>query len=160
MKTKYPYNYKDGFEGWQEDEKFLLGEDWTVKTEHPYYYQIELQHELYDAESGYLYIYSPAEKKELCSLVHRNFCFLSKLKENLFGIFKRFALLEFVTRENGIEAAQKRGSCCTRKRSKYGRIICCSNKNCDEVWYHYSCVNMIRAPQKKSNCNNCRSLKL
>ncbi|XP_065068517.1 uncharacterized protein LOC135693861 [Rhopilema esculentum] len=66
LEIKCPFNYKDGFDGWQHDKNFplaSLGPGFIMKKNHLYYYQIQLQMELSGAEFGYFYIFV-GNKKE------------------------------------------------------------------------------------------------
>ena len=43
LEIKYPYRYRDGLEGWENDPLFPLKSELTIKPSHHYNYQMQLQ---------------------------------------------------------------------------------------------------------------------
>ena len=156
LEIKCPYRYKDGFHGWQEDEKFPLTKDMFMKHDHQFYYQIQLQIDLCDAEFGYFDVYSPSEKQGILCPVGKNIEFMQSLKPVLIEKLMKFILPEIITRRNDVETTNERALICTCRRPKFGKMICCHNKVCSIGWYHYPCVNITREPRKIWLCKNCR----
>ena len=72
MEIKFPYKCKDGLEGWQNDRDFPVAENFWMKRDHKYYYQIQLQMELCKAEFGYFYIYGGHKKEGMLCMVGKN----------------------------------------------------------------------------------------
>ncbi|XP_057298733.1 uncharacterized protein LOC130629513 [Hydractinia symbiolongicarpus] len=64
-------------------------------------------------------------------------------------------LPKLVTRKGGPNLQNEEKLYCLCRRPSFPPMIGCDNfGTCDIEWYHYSCVNITRAP-KKSLCPNC-----
>lgn len=155
LEIKCPYKYKEGFEGWQNDRGFPVGENFWMKRDHKYYYQIQLQMELCKADFGYFYIYAGHKKESMLSMVGKNDEFISGLKVTLLDKFFTFFLPEVVSRKLELDQSNKRIVHCVCKRPEFGNMIFCENSTCKIGWYHYPCINMRKAPRGKWFCKNC-----
>ena len=63
LEIKCPYKYKAGFDGFESDKDFPLESRFVMKSNHKYYYQMQLQMELTGCDFGYFYIFA-GDKKE------------------------------------------------------------------------------------------------
>ena len=159
LEIKCPFNYKDGFDGWQHDKNFplaSLGPGFIMKKNHPYYYQFQLQMELSGAEFGYFYIFAGNKKEGMICPVGKNNDFITKLKETLTSKFFKSILPEIVSRKTELGTPTNRSLYCTCRRPKFGKMILCENKDCIIGWYHYPCEEMKRRPNESWYCRDCK----
>ena len=157
LEIKCPYKYREGFEGWKEDKDFPVGVNFLMKRDHKYYYQIQLQMELVKADFGYFYIYAGQKKEGMLCMVGKNNDFISELKVILLDKFFTFLLPEVVSRKLEFDQSNKRIVHCVCRRPEFGNMIYCDNSSCRIGRYHYSCVNIRRAPRGKWFCKDCGS---
>lgn len=155
LEIKCPYKYKDGLIGWSNAKDFPIDETLLVKQNHMYYYQIQLQMELCQVEFGYFYVY--ANGGGILSMVGRNEPFIKELKQTLEAKFFEHFLPEIVSRKLDPNTVNDRGLFCDCRRPEFGQMIFCENESCKFKWFHYSCVNILRAPKGKWFCKYCKN---
>ena len=78
----------------------------------------------------------------------RNDDLLNRLQVQLFKVFMTIMLPELVGR-CGDDDDNSRRVYCKCRRPSFGYMIACEAPKCDVQWYHYSCVNITRAPRGK-----------
>ena len=156
LEIKCPFTYKDGFDGWENDNNFPIGDNWLMKKDHKYYFQVQMQIRLCQADFGYFYVFSPAKNEGLLSIVGKNDEFMDNLVPILLEKFHKFLLPEIVSRKMDSEVINTRRLFCHCNRPEFGNMICCDNGACEVEWFYYSCVNITRAPKGKWYCFDCR----
>ena len=90
-------------------------------------------------------------------MVGKNNDFISELKVILLDKFFTFLLPEVVSRKLEFDQSNKRIVHCVCRRPEFGNMIYCDNSSCRIGRYHYSCVNIRRAPRGKWFCKDCGS---
>eukprot|EP00795_Rhopilema_esculentum_P015969 gene15969-7301_t len=155
LEIKCPYNYKDSFEGWAEDNKFPIDPEYKMRENHRYYYQIQLQMELAGVDFGYFYVFSAGVDEAMLCLTIKNKTFMEELKNTLFNKFLHTILPEVVSRKLDTGHKHDRKLFCICRGPEFGNMITCKNQSCEIGRYHYSCVNIKRAPRNGWVCQNC-----
>lgn len=84
-----------------------------------------------------------------------NSSFVEFLLNDLWLKIERILLPKIVSRsKENIDTDHK--LYCSCKRPAFGQMIACDAKNCTIEGYHYSCVNITRAPKRSWFCNTRR----
>ena len=166
LEIKCPFKYQHGLKGWENDKDFPIISSMQMKSNHRYYYQIQLQMLLCGKDHGDFFVYSPAGPDEyLLVTVSRDDELLENLVNDLSVKFVKILLPEIVSRA-GDSTENHRKAYCTCKRPP----IACDDPKCQNEWFHYPCVNMTRAPKdpgsalladllkrRKDHKTNCRN---
>ncbi|KAK6169729.1 hypothetical protein SNE40_020722 [Patella caerulea] len=157
LETKCPFKYKDGLVKWEEDKDFPLNKNYEFKTNHPYYYQIQLQLFICNIDIGDFFIFTPSDpSSSITTQVVRNNSFLENLLKDLRFKFMSILLPEIVSRA-GDDTENARKVYCSCQRPSFGQMIACDSISCKTEWYHYACVNITRAPKHSWFCSDCKS---
>ncbi|XP_047140341.1 uncharacterized protein LOC124815619 [Hydra vulgaris] len=157
VEIKCPYKYREGLNGWKEDKDFPVCENGDLKTSHKYYTQIQGQMMILDVEVCDFFIWTPLESEGnyLLVRVYRDEKFINEIKQALHKYYFTYILPETVTRENDIYYSNKQKNYCICKRPCFKPMIACNKPSCEIEWFHYSCVNVTRAPKGIWICPNC-----
>nr|XP_047146120.1 uncharacterized protein LOC105849547 [Hydra vulgaris] len=157
VEIKCPYKYREGLNGWKEDKDFPVCENGDLKTSHKYYTQIQGQMMILDVEFCDFFIWTPLESEGnyLLVKVYRDEKFINEIKQALHKYYFTYILPETVTRENDIYYSNKQKNYCICKRPCFKPMIACNKPSCEIEWFHYSCVNVTRAPKGIWICPNC-----
>ena len=141
---------------YREDGKYYL------KSDHAYYYQVQLQMLLANVDMCYFFVYG--DPYSLCELIHKDIDFLMEkvpvaTKFFVFSILpeligrwyskSQVAVPEIKSKEDNIE------NVCTCQSIVDSKIIICSNKSCVVKKYHISCLGIEHLPKKKWFCPYC-----
>ena len=192
LEVKCPYTYKDGLPTVESlPSSFFLtrsDDEWELKTDHAYYYQIQLQ----------LYIYQKFSQKEVkCDFlvwtskqinVQRillNESFIDEKLQDLEHFFVNAILPEIVgkwysrkpiaSNENLVEELPETStssstsnqdtededytiSWCFCNKPSYGDMILCDNTKCTIKWFHFDCLSIRSPPKGKWYCPSCCKL--
>ena len=139
-----------------EDPTFCLDSALSLKANHRYFAQIQLQMYILQVQYCDFVVWTDIEK-------HRQrISFDSSCSTNLVSasevLFFNHVLPEIVTRT--IYSKRKELDsfdevwCICRKKA-YGKMIVCAGKSCTITKFHYKCVNISRKPRKEWLCQNC-----
>lgn len=161
LEIKCPYKYKNGLEKWYSDKNSPIDRALQIKETHQYYYQ--MQHQMLVTKRNYcdFFVYCSGKKENDTFILRitKNNDFCEKLKEKLILIFNEVILPEIVCRKNDPENDLQQKLYCKCCRPSFPPMIACEKKDCPIEWYHYSCVNVKRAPVKSWICPDCKNVK-
>ena len=129
LEIKCPYKYKAGFDGFESDKDFPLESRFVMKSNHKYYYHMQLQMELTGCEFGYFYIFAGDKKEGLLCPVGKDQKFIDELKEILSSKFFGSILPEIVSRRLELKKTSKREVFCICKRPNLARWFYVQRKN-------------------------------
>ena len=157
LEIKCPYNYRHGLSGWKCDKDFPVDEYGIIKKKHKYYTQMQGQMMILNKQYCDFFIWTPLEDEENYLLIKcpRDDHFINEMKVKLNSYFFEFVLSEVVTRKNDVCFDNKQKNYCICNRPCFEPMIACDKPGCAIEWYHYSCVNVTRAPKGKWICANC-----
>ena len=114
--------------------------------------------ELAGVDFGYFYVYSAGENEGLLSITKRNYDFMNDTTDILLS--KLSVLLpEIVSRKPDVSQKHNRELFCICNKPKFGNMIKCTDLSCKILHYHYSCVNIKRAPRGNWTCLTCKDLR-
>ena len=159
VEIKCPHKYRHGLSNCYQDAQFPLTDRETIKTNHPYYTQMQAQMMVCQVAHCDFFVWSRGEKPQDTVLIRvaRNDELISRLHVQMNRVFVSLVLPELFTRKSDPklhEITVKRY--CDCKRPAFGRMIACEAQLCKQEWFHYSCVSMTRAPKGKWICHNCK----
>ena len=97
-----------------------------------------------------------SKNESFCIRVFRNESFINQLKVKFEKIFKECILPELVCRRMDPDFENQENVYCICKRPYFDPMIACDAPGCELEWYHYSCVNIKRAPNGKWICPSCK----
>ena len=80
---------------------------------------------------------------------------MSDMMKRLNDYFFTYLLPEIVTRRNDVSLDNKQKPYCVCKRPCFEPMIGCDKPGCEIEWYHYTCVNVTRAPKGSWICPQC-----
>ena len=83
---------------------------------------------------------------------------MKNLLINLISNFENIFLPEIVSRRSE-EVVNERKLICKCGRPEIGQMIACEHPKCEIGLFHYSCVNITRAPKGSWMYGNCRNRK-
>lgn len=156
LEIKCPYKYRDGFKDWQTDPKFPVNKDFSIKRNHPYYCQVQLQMYLCNLELCDLYMFSPASAAAIICPVNRDNEIINHMLTKFHALFMTVLLPEIITRKRDAACENDRKKYCKCQRPSFGHMIACDNPVCKVEWFHYPCVHITRAPKGKWFCDYCK----
>ena len=183
LEVKCPYCYKDGIP--EDDVGFYMfkkDDAWTLKRDHQYYYQIQLQMYVCHALYADFVVWTEGNTDPLIERIAVDYQFVtSKLADVkyffMYGILPEIVgkwysrkpvaetdgtvSLPFSTDKNEVESDEGDDTSrlwCYCNQPSYGNMIMCDNKACTIKWFHFDCLR-IRSPAKgKWYCPSCRKL--
>lgn len=167
LEIKCPYSLRESetMEGVLTNNKFFLNPDKSLKSNHKYYTQIQLQLYVYNVEQGYFIVWTP--KWMYYTLVCYNNAFISAMLMKLKEFFLRNIIPELLTRKLEYSAEdvtkpmqnieQKTLYCyCNSEYDDQQTWIGCDSTSCKWLWFHLECVKLKRIPKGKWYCPKCR----
>ena len=160
LEIKCPFKHKNGLAQWRADKNCPIDLNGNMKENHAYYYQI--QHQMMVTDTSYcdFFVYSKGKQDTDIFLIRvkKNQQFCDSLKGKLIKIFQNVILPEILTRKNDPNNKLDDKLYCVCKRPAFNPMIACDNINCNIEWFHYTCMNVTRAPAKKWYCPKCKKM--
>ena len=151
LEIKCPYKFKKSLSIWKCDTKCPVTAYNKMKIDHEYYYQIQMQMLVTEIDQCDFFVWSEGKKEHDTFLItikkDENFCL--KLKEKLENVFRVVILPELVTRENDPNNKKHHKLYCYCQRPSFPPMIGCDGLSCKIEWFHYSCLDLVRAPPEK-----------
>lgn len=161
----------------------LIGDKVVLKKDHQYYYQIQMQMVACDVKYGDFVLWTL--KDFIVLRIYKDAQLCTSMVERC-GLYFRLVLLpelcfhywtdreEQETQdaestppgeetEDHTEAQEMRSTptnevlYCLCQKPEDGKMVMCDSQTCELKWFHYSCVNLKRAPKtKKWYCPQCK----
>ena len=158
LEVKCPLKYEAGLAGWEADKKFGVELNGRVKEDHEHYYQMQLQMLATGTKHGFYFVWTKGRKQtdKLVVFVEKDHSLCEKMLQKYKKLFLSLILPEIITRKNDPNNPKDRLLYCKCKRPSFPPMIACEGRNCKIEWYHYSCVNITRAPKGNWYCPDCR----
>ena len=159
LEIKCPFKYRENLKGWQYDPTFPISPDGDIRTSHKYYFQMQHQMLVTNVQFTYFYIWSngPDIENFLIVKVVKDDDFCTKLLEKYDKLFNIVILPELLTRKcHPSERDQDEKQYCICQRPSFLPMISCDGRQCETEWFHYTCVNITRAPKGKWFCKSCK----
>ena len=101
LKIECPHNYRYGIKNWQQDKTFCIDENYQIKVDHKYYYQIQGHMFILNLDYCDFFIWSPAtftnHTNYLKIHVKRNDGFINAMFVKLQNYFFKVLLPEIVS---------------------------------------------------------------
>ena len=161
LEIKCPSNHKESLELWYTDPNCpVLSEN--MKTNHPYYYQV--QHQMLVTNLNYcdFYVWSngKTDNDQFLVRIEKDTAFCETMMAKHAEVFDKVILPELLTRKSDPKIESKAKLYCLCRRPSFPPMIACDNKLCKIEWFHYSCVNVKKAPRKSWYCPDCKRASL
>ncbi|XP_057290012.1 uncharacterized protein LOC130612675 [Hydractinia symbiolongicarpus] len=157
VEIKCPYKFKKSLKNWRQNKLCPINLTGEFKQNHAYYFQVQHQMLVTDTKYCDFFVFSQGKHAEDTFLlrVKRNDKFCQSLLLKLSETFQKVILPELVTRKSDPNLQNEEKLYCLCLRPSFLPMIRCDYfGTCDIEWYHYSCVNITRAPNKWL-CPNC-----
>lgn len=183
LEVKCPHCVKDGLPEGNDVPGFCMtknNDTWTLKRNHPYYYQIQLQMSVCGVNYGDFIVWTKTEyaleriKRDNDFLnsnidITKHFFIYGVLPE----IIGKFYTRKPVANSEGIvpvpvtisaaETSQEIDSdddpaklWCYCNQPSFGEMIQCDNEKCLIGWFHFECLRIRSPPKGKWYCPSCR----
>ena len=118
-----------------------------MKKNHQYFFQV--QHQMLVTNTKYCDFFVWTQGNDTFLLrVSRDNLFCKQLLDKLLSIFNRAVLPELVSRKHQPAKDHEQKMYCSCDRPAFPPMISCANNLCKIEKYHYSCMNIKRAPKK------------
>lgn len=179
LEIKCPYNGREGPTRQLAAAKSscitLVDGKLELKTDHAYYYQVQMQMLVCEASYCDFVLWTLQDFVNLRVYKDTEFC--KNMVERCERYFRLVALPElcflYWTNTQDKEKQEHPASTpstqpdentqpseddelyCLCEGPESGKMIMCDSKTCKRTWFHYKCVNIKRAPQKKWYCPEC-----
>jgi len=169
LEVKCPYSCRcKAFKDAMNDANFFLScsSDGQVvlKTNHAYYYQIQLQMALCEVNYCDFVIWSPSET--LILRIEKNTDFVKTAIDKASVFYKVCVLPELLgkwySKPPSISAPaatndkNQDGKGCYCRDEEHGQMIACDNEKCTTGWYHTDCLKPKTIPEGSWFCSDCR----
>ena len=160
LEIKCPFKYKSSLlaDVINTDGTFFIDCNKKLKSKHKYYTQVQM--EMFVAKVNYCYLV--VLMKDLTVIrIEFDKIFCETLLPKCESLFVNYVLPELFTgkletKEPIAETNENVAEVwCLCRESEYGKMICCDNEQCEYVWFHYRCVNIIRKPRGQWFCPKC-----
>lgn len=167
LEVKCPYSLRESeaLEDAVKNNIFCVNHDKSLKNNHRYYTQVQLQLYVYNVEHGYFIVWTP--KWMVYTEVCKDMAFISPMLLKLKEFYLRNVILELLTRK--LEQMQE-ATKPTQEVIKHKTLYCyckseyndqetwigCDSTSCKWEWLHLKCVNLKRIPKGKWYCPKCR----
>lgn len=160
LEIKCPFKYKKGLSAWKSDKDCPVTVDNKFKSNHEYYFQVQLQMLVTEIDKCDFYVWSESKEnysKTFKLTVNKDNEFCNRLKEKLQNVFENVFLPELVTRKLDPNNKKTQKLYCYCRRPTFHPMIACDSLSCKIEWFHYACVNIVRTPQEKKKwfCPDC-----
>ena len=147
LEIKCPSKHRSNLKNYFKDKKCPIEETaQKMKPTHEYYYQVQMQ--MMVTKRDYCDFFVWSKNENLLVRVSRDKDLIANLRKKYQDVFENVILPELVTRENDPENKKQNKLYCTCQRPYFKPMIACDDYECALEWYHYSCVNLSRAPSK------------
>ena len=169
MKCPYSLRESETLEYAAKCNTFCLNHDKSLKRNHRYYTQVQLQLYVYNVDHGYFIIWTP--KWVFYILVSKDIFFISP---NAFEteriLFTKYCPRATYTRklEHSVDKAAKPAQVmkektlycyCQTEYNDQETWIGCDSTSCKWAWFHLECVKLKRVPKGNWYCPKCRKAK-
>lgn len=165
LEVKCPFSKRETktIEEAVEDSKFFLDKSLVLKSNHKYYSQVQIQMFVFDFKECDFVVWTP--NWMYSQTVYRDEYFIDTSLPVLKFFFENYIVPELLTRrlENSDQTlssdctnTEKTFCICNSVYSDDENWIGCDAKDCKWEWFHYTCVNVKRAPKGKWYCPWCR----
>ena len=182
LEIKCPYCQKDDLPE-SNDSFCMIKEDgkWTLKHNHGYYYQVQLQLHICDVSYADFMVWT--ENNIATERILEDTEFFNSKFDDVKHFFIYGVLPEIVgkwytrgpvadlsgavplpttsstdTTDLTEEDTDDGRSWCFCNQPSYGDMIMCDHKNCSIKWFHFDCLRMRRLPKGKWYCPSCIKL--
>ena len=155
LEIKCPFKYRNGLENWENDKKFPIDpSSQKLKKSHSYYGQVQGQMMVCKLRYCDFFVWSP--DSFLLDRVDYDEIYHEELLKKLQKVFTFLILPELVTRAKmpGFENEQKLYCICQRPNCE--PMIACDCDDCKLEWFHFTCINLQRAPKGSWYCDECK----
>ncbi|XP_064463712.1 uncharacterized protein LOC135374721 [Ornithodoros turicata] len=131
-----------------------------LSENHSHYYQVQLQMLVCKAKYCDYVVWTLEEAFVDRIAVNEQFCLSMLDKCSLF--FERVLLPEmrykYWTQSGDVSSVTENSSntFCYCNGGDVGKMILCDNPLCEKKWYHFSCINLKRAPKGEWYCDSCK----
>ncbi|WAR26954.1 ING4-like protein [Mya arenaria] len=165
LEIKCPFKHKSvmALEAAKCDKEFCLDENLKLKQKHRYYTQVQFQMLVYGVQyCDFVVLTQPSGTPSLVIIrVQRDSQFIDNLEKKCNAFLSHHLLPELMTSKlrnkqvvnTPTEDVQ---TWCICEEREYGKMILCSNEDCQIGWCHYGCVNVKRKPRGRWLCPRCK----
>ena len=185
LEVKCPYCYKNDLPETDES-RFCMNKNddgtWTLKRNHTYYYQVQLQLHVCRVEYADFVVWS--ENTIAIQRVLKDEAFIQSNMVIARSFFKYAVLPEVVgkwytrapvAQSDGVvpvltattstveegnhdDSEDESRLWCYCEQPSFGQMVMCDNKKCPISWFHFECLRIRTPPKGKWYCPNCRKL--
>lgn len=158
LEIKCPYKFEKGLNGWKGAPGSPVTANGEIIQSHQYYFQIQQQMLVTDRNYCDFFVWTQGIEltDKFLIRIEKDEEFCQKLLKKLENVFVHVVLPELVCRKNDPENEKPELQYCICKRPSFNPMIACDNTECEIEWYHYSCVNIKRAPEGSWFCPQCK----
>lgn len=177
LEVKCPYNGRNGTVKELALSKSacvsLTGGKLRLRTDHSYYYQVQLQ--MFVTQRKYCDFVLWTVREFVMLRVYYDSEFSSAMAQRCQLYFERVVLPELCfnywtsnrsceaeagcTGTSGSDAEKTDSLFCFCQQPESGKMISCDNGTCKYKWFHFACVGLKRAPRaKKWYCSECQKV--
>ncbi|WAQ97892.1 ING4-like protein [Mya arenaria] len=165
LEIKCPFKHKSvmALEAAKCDKEFCLDKNLKLKQKHRYYTQVQFQMLVYGVQyCDFVVLTQPSGTPSLVIIrVQRDSQFIDNLEKKCNAFLSHHLLPELMTSKlrnkqvvnTPTEDVQ---TWCICEEREYGKMILCSNEDCQIGWCHYGCVNVKRKPRGRWLCPRCK----
>ena len=160
IKCTYKHKDKTTINQCYEDKLFWLENDGSLKKNHQYMTQVQMQLYVYKINKCHFVTWSPNFLHVV--VVPRDDNFKDQV-EKLASFHTRYICPELVTRKIEQTKVNKKKVVelycyCQTRNNENKEMIGCDNPDCKYKWIHYACIKppMKRAPKSKWFCKDCK----
>lgn len=160
LEIKCPFKHRDSnpLDPASCDDTYCLDVSGGLKKSHRYYSQVQLQMHVNRVKSSDFVVFTN-KGLHVCEVLYDK-SFITPRICTCEKFFVQYILPELISRrlENTEEAEvtpQEESLYCLCNQPKSGRMVACSNTDCEIAWFHYKCLNIRRKPKGKWLCPDC-----
>lgn len=167
LEIKCPFSCRDKSfaEAATTNSRFFLTENdgvFTLKRNHAYYYQIQLQMKLCETTFGDFIVWREGDL--IVERIYIDDSFLVHALEKATTFFKLGILPEILGKwytrlpeyQHEAQACAMDDVWCYCRSQLGGTMIACDNEHCSIIWFHMSCLHLKNTPRGKWYCPDCR----
>ena len=183
VEVKCPYNCKDkSFEIASDDSTFCLrsttDSNFMLRTEHAYYYQVQLQMKVCEADYCDFVVWRPTEIAVIRIIPDKTF--IDSAIDQATAFYKFGVLPELIGKwyskiptfsgsdsslqiatsiSNDTVSTTNDDGCkkwCYCQGEEHGTMIGCDNEKCSIGWFHIDCLKIQNIPSGNWYCSDCR----
>ena len=159
LEIKCPFRFKDGtHEEMVRDKTSCLDEAYTLKSDHRYFSQVQIQMHVTGASYCDFCVWLPSGSK-VCR-VFPDADFLADKLPKLSLFWRKHLLPELLTRSLEISPSTSASPLphhCSCGFPDKNPMVGCDDVDCPHQWFHWECVGLVREPRLKSwYCDHCK----